>query len=64
MRKPRGSGRAHICYPEKHLAGWNTGGKRPQINNPHYEVHHQDEPTPEDPRRQHAKLAEGKKGGH
>jgi hypothetical protein len=61
MRKSKAS-RAHICNSAAHTAGWDRGGPVPQVNNPRFEVKHQDEPTPADPRRQHAKLAEGKKG--
>lgn len=64
MVKPTGSGRAHICYPEKHTAGVLSGGKLPQINNPHYEVADQMEPTTSHPIRRRQKHAQGHlKGG-
>lgn len=61
MKKPRGNGRATI----KHVPRLSThsNGKLHKQFNPHYEVHHQDEPTSEDPTRQHFKLASGKREG-
>lgn len=56
MARLKGSGRAHICYPEKHTAGIMRGGKRLPHLNPNYEVTDQNEPTPSNPISQHKQF--------
>jgi hypothetical protein len=53
MTKNAGRGRAHICYPEKHIKGALSGGTLPQFNNPNYQVKEQFQPTGAHPLRRH-----------
>lgn len=50
----KGNGRATIKYPVKLRC--HATGKRPQYNNPNYEVRNQNEPTPAHPVPQHKQF--------
>lgn len=54
MNKPRGNGRAHICY-EPELRTHSTG-RRPRQFNPGFQVPKQNEPTDANPISQHKQF--------
>jgi hypothetical protein len=56
MARSKGKGRAHICHPELHTAGIMKGGPRLPHLNPHFQVVHQNEPTPAHPVSQHKQF--------
>jgi hypothetical protein len=53
---------ARACIEGNHLAGVLTGGSRPRINNPNYEVKEQFQPTVKQPLRRHHIHARSAKG--